>query len=441
MMITQGLSLFLAAMICFALPAMAQDMPASDEAIADESVLDEDAPPSPEEIKEKIETVEENIEPVVIGLLLPLSGEWKELGENLRNAAELAVFEHGESFILLKSYNTEGYENKSLGAFEEAVADDAEVIVGPLFWEDVAMIHKTALRDGRPVLALSSNFDYAARNIFMMGYDIYEEVARIMDYAHEQGARRFAILAPDDEYARLAETVADVFAVENDVLVTRRLFYKGRINKVFDQINEFAGFDKRDALFGEMMARLDLSNKVKEDVPVVQQLRRTAIDVPFDAVVLPMGGQDLLAATAFLTFSQAFPPNILFLGTSIWEDETLYGDPSLRGGWFVSTPIGGRRRFERRYEETFGEIPTRIAGIVYDAVALSANLMKTGEMDVNRLTIERGFQGVNGFFRFNKKGFVERALAVYEITPYGPRIIAAPKRKLAYKGARGDSDE
>ena len=377
---------------------------------------------------------------VTIALLLPLSGEWKALGDNLRAAAELALFDYGADYIRLQPYDTEGYASKAQEAFGDAVAQGADVIIGPLFSEEVAAIYDDAIREGIPVLALSSNFNYAASNIFMMGYDPYEDVARIVRYAFEQGARRFAILASDDEYARLAETVLDIFAKENDVLVTRRLFYKGRINRVFDQINEFASFDKRDILFEQWRERLNLDVKSKDDVPVIQGLRRQ-IALPFDAVLLPMGGQDLLSATAFLAFSQASPPDVLFLGTSIWEDETLFGDPSLRGGWFVSTLITPRRNFQRRFRETFEQSPTRIASIVYDALSLVLNLSRTGDITVERLTLPRGYKGVNGFFRLNDKGFVERALAIYEMTRKGPRIIEQPKRELIYQGTRGDSEE
>ena len=45
------------------------------------------------------------------------------------------------------------------------------------------------------------------------------------------------------------------------------------------------------------------------------------------------------------------------------------------------------------------------------------------------------------FFVLTDKGFVERALAIYEMTRKGPRIIEQPKRELIYQGTRGSSEE
>ena len=44
----------------------------------------------------------------------------------------------------------------------------------------------------------------------------------------------------------------------------------------------------------------------------------------------------------------------------------------------------------------------------------------------SRLTNPQGFTGVEGYFRLRTDGQVDRALAVYEITPSGARMIEPP---------------
>ena len=88
--------------------------------------------------------------------------------------------------------------------------------------------------------------------------------------------------------------------------------------------------------------------------------------------------------------------------------------------------------FSRRYEAVYGAAPPRLAGLAYDATAIAAMLAadrRAGVLDMAALTAPDGFFGAGGFFRFRRDGAVQRALAIFEIAPDGPRLIdPAPER-------------
>jgi hypothetical protein len=82
--------------------------------------------------------------------------------------------------------------------------------------------------------------------------------------------------------------------------------------------------------------------------------------------------------------------------------------------------------FRKRYEESFGNTPPRVASLGYDAVALAAVLEQRGSAggsflpySAETITQSLGFAGIDGIFRFLPSGTVQRGLAVLEIRQAG----------------------
>jgi hypothetical protein len=120
------------------------------------------------------------------------------------------------------------------------------------------------------------------------------------------------------------------------------------------------------------------------------------------------------------------------LGTGTWDDPRIGTIPIAVGGWFAGVPTDLLRRFQDRYSQTYRSQPPRIASLAYDAVSLAIILGRDSSSErfsAAKFTDPEGFQGINGLFRFRPNGLVERGLAILEVTPSGPRVIApAPAR-------------
>jgi hypothetical protein len=149
-------------------------------------------------------------------------------------------------------------------------------------------------------------------------------------------------------------------------------------------------------------------------------------DLPFDSILLPASGQQLLSVAPLLAYYDVDPSEVRFLGTSLWEDPQLLKEPTLEGGWFPAPPPGLWKSFQDRYEESFGGKPPRVASLGYDAVALAAVLAQRGAASGSFLPYTQeaiaqplGFAGIDGIFRFLPDGNVQRGLAVLEIQRAG----------------------
>ena len=81
--------------------------------------------------------------PLKIGLLAPLSGEYKELGNSLLYSLQLALDEIGDKNVyVIPRDSGSGDKEKLIKALEEIRSEGAKVVIGPINNEDFDAIKK-----------------------------------------------------------------------------------------------------------------------------------------------------------------------------------------------------------------------------------------------------------------------------------------------------------
>ncbi len=344
-------------------------------------------------------------DPVKVGLLLPLSGRAAEVGQALRDAALLKLFELGTERIVLLPADTRGTAEGAEAAARRVLAEGATLILGPLFRDAVVAVKAPARERGVNVVAFSTDRRVAEADTFLMGFTPEQQVERVVAHATSQGLWRFAALVPDGDYGR-----AVVRALEES---TAR--FGAQVHAI-----EFYGVDGSgaDQAIERLGGRINRGRVVRKNDP-----RK----IPFDVLLLPEGGQVLRQVAPLLPYYDLGPGEVQVIGTGLWDDPSLRREPALKGGWFAAPAPEARRRFVERFQATYGRRPPRIASLAYDATALAA-VLGGGEgpprFDAETLSAPSGFAGNDGIFRFRADGIGERGLAVIEITPEGFRVVS-----------------
>jgi branched-chain amino acid transport system substrate-binding protein len=327
-----------------------------------------------------------------VGVLLPLSGPNAELGRAMLDAAQLALFATEAERLTLVPRDTAGTAGAAAAA-RSAIADGAQLLLGPLLAPEVEAVRPIAAEARVNVIAFATQTQVAGGNVFLMGFLPRQEVAREVSFARERGLRRFAALAPNTAYGHL----------------------------MTDALRETVGA-------GGTVTRIEYLNADGSDAAAaVGRLVGTGPEakIEFDALLLPLGG-DQLKQVARQIKTAAGAANVQLLGSGLWDDPSTAGEPALYGGWFAASPLDQRRAFESRFQASYGRKPPRLASLAFDAAALAAVLGKRERDPFSREAIlnPNGFTGVDGLFRFTDQGLVQRGLAVLEVTPEGTRVVS-----------------
>lgn len=342
------------------------------------------------------EVVKPKAAPVKIGILLPLTGEHAQLGQAMLNAAQLALFNVAHDEFSLVPYDTGGSVEGARQAAQKVLSDDVHLVLGPVFAESVRAVKPIIATKNINMIAFSTDWSLAGQNTFLMGFLPFDQVDRIVSFAAQRDIKRIGIVVPNSDYGRIVSSIFREVAAQRGVRVTAEIQLPVNNTDLGDSIRQFMRIDG-----GE-------------------QTDKSAL--PFDAVLMPVGGEAAVTVSNLLTRYGAPPDIVQRLGTGVFDDPRLLGEPGLKGAWFAAPAPSLRLKFEEEFKSIYGYMPPRLSTLAYDSTALSAVLAQrapSGNMSdaFSRTYImnPNGFSGIDGIFRFRSNGVAERGLAVLEI--------------------------
>ena len=138
---------------------------------------------------------------VPVALLVPSgSGNASDdvLARSLENAALLAAAELQGATIDLRVYSTGANAATAAAQAEQAVADGAKIILGPVYAESANAVGVAVADDNVNVLAFSNNPAIAGGNVFILGNTFQNAADRLMSYAVRQGKSNVLVVHGDD---------------------------------------------------------------------------------------------------------------------------------------------------------------------------------------------------------------------------------------------------
>lgn len=331
-----------------------------------------------------------SITPVKVAILLPLSGQHKDLGQSLLNAAQMALFDVGASNFELVPKDTKGTADGARIAAQSAINDGSQLIIGPVFADSVRAAQQVTQNTNINMIAFSTDWTLANKKTFLIGFLPFDQVERVTSFATQKGYKRISVLSPSDTYG--------------NGVVSAYQSISGHLRLPPARIARFSPQGQ------------NLSQEVQK-----LGADYAAQNTSFDAVLMPVGGNLAHMASSLLSQNNMPPETVKRLGTGLLDDPGLANDRNLNGSWFAAPSPVSRQKFERKYFATYSAAPPRIASLAYDATALAAILARSGQQtngapafDYDSLTNANGFSGIDGIFRFRPDGISERGLAVLE---------------------------
>ena len=340
-----------------------------------------------------------SVQTIKVALLLPLSGDSASVGNAMMDAATMAISDSYlavpsdqiHTQVVLVPKDTGNVPADSGKAVDEAIAQGASFVIGPLFSQSVSIAAPITRAHNIDMLTFSNNRAVAGNGVYLFGFLPEEQVNRIAEYAYLHNFQRVALLAPNDSYGeKVKKTLVESYALKGGAVVPAELYAPSPGN------------------IDAAVARLATA------------YNNMAEDHRFQAIFIADGGNQIKNIISALQRSHLDLKKIKLLGTGLWDDPEIAEIPELEGAWFPSSAPEPYKIFEKRFVATYGYKPLRLASLAYDAVTLTAAITMHSTnptITTEQLTNPAGFiSPANGLFRLNADGTSQRKLAIMEIS-------------------------
>ena len=345
-----------------------------------------------------------------VGLLAPLSGPYKEIGNSLLLSLQLALEEIDDKNLIIVPRDS-GFNDKEKleAAINEMQTLGVKVIIGPVSFEEFEHIKKF---NDLVFISPSNIKPDLSNNIISIGVSLESQLLALSKFINKQKKTKTVIMYPKNEYLELIEKKLKDLNLES----MRNFTYSPNPEILTGEIEILTNYSQRKK-------KLELRKKIfedKEDEQSVKELERleqlyTLGDVNFDSVIIIDFGNSLKSVLTSLVYTDVNQEKVLFTTVNQWFDQSIFYENTIKSLYYPSINYKEFKKYNDKYFNKFSSYPNEITILTYDALGLIYYAWKkNGKISsVNDFLFKSKIQGKIGTFSF-KEGKVNQELEIYK---------------------------
>ena len=352
----------------------------------------------------------ENNNILKVGLLAPLSGEYKELGDSLLYSLQLALDEINDKNVQIIPRDSGSNDKKKLiKAIQEIRSQGVNIVIGPINNEDFDEVKK--FNDMVFISPSNINPEFQ-NNIISIGISLESQMFALMKFIKIQKKNKTVIFIPKNQYANFIESKLNKLDLKNYKIFRYNPDPKvltGEIEILTNYSQRKRNLENRKKMFED-----------KEDEQSKRQLEKleqkyTLGDVNFDSVIIIDFGNSLKSVLTSLVFTDVDQEKVLFTTINQWFDESIFYENTVRSLYYPSVNYKEFKKYKDNYFKIFNNFPSEITILAYDAIGLIYYAWKKkGKINsVNDFSFKGKIKGKIGTFSFNNKKTIQD-LSIYK---------------------------
>ena len=300
-----------------------------------------------------------------IGLLAPLSGEYKELGNSFLYSLQLALEELNDNNVVIIPRDS-GFNDKEMlnRAVEEIKLEGAKIIIGPITYDDFNDVKKF---NGLTFISPSNISPKFNNNVISIGVSLESQLITLTNFIKKQKKTKTVIMYPKNQYEDFVEKKLKLINLEN----VKIFKYSSNPEVLTGEIEILTNYNQRKK-------NLELRKKMyedKEDDQSIKALARldqlyTLGNVNFDSVIIIDFGNSLKSVLTSLVYTDVNQEKVLFTTINQWFDESIFYENTIKSLYYPSINYKEFKKYNQKYFKRYKKYPNEITLLTYDALGL-----------------------------------------------------------------------
>ena len=273
-----------------------------------------------------------------VGVLLPLSGEYKETGESLLKAIQLALFDISNKNIKIYPKDTKADALETYRAAKEFEEQGIKIVIGPIFHKN---LNKLGEINNVTFVSLTNKTNNLPKNIIAFGINIDSQLNVLKKYFDKKEFSKTIFLSPKTKFTEQSKSVT-----KKDLLRFYRTYsYDSNPKKITSEIEKITNYRERKNDLERRIKILEKSDlfKDKNELKKLEQ-KHTLGKVNFDSVLVIDFGERLKSVLTSFMFSDVLSNNVDFFTINQWFDKSFFNENALEDLHFPSINLKNLKR-------------------------------------------------------------------------------------------------
>ncbi|MDA9681137.1 ABC transporter substrate-binding protein [Candidatus Pelagibacter sp.] len=349
-------------------------------------------------------------EKIKIGLLVPMTGNNKDLGQSIIKAVSLAIKDIDSDLIEIIPKDTATRPNQTLKSAFELKEMGVKVVIGPIFYESLTYLDE--MKD-LTFLSLTNKTLDLPKNVISAGINSTSQLNTIKKFLEKNDIQRTIFLTPMQDY----EFEVKKGIKNSKIKIFKDYVYDTEPTKLTSQIEKITNYKIRKQNLEDEIYRIKNSNDTNKEKKIKRlEKRYTLGGLNFDAVIIADFDESLKSVGTSLLYTDVSPKNKYFITLNQWFDSSLLNETDIQPIYFPSINKNNFDNYKEKFFKEFNEYPSHLSLLSYDLVGLVYYLsLKTNLTNLNKLFKKKNsFKGKIGIFDI-KNNKINHRLNFYKI--------------------------
>ena len=337
-------------------------------------------------------------EKIRIGLVVPLSGEYKEVGNSILKSARLAVNKIDDIRIEIIPRDSRSNPETTLRVSKELYEQGIRIIIGPVFNKN--LIYLGELNEVT-FLSLSNTNINNPKNVISGGINAISQINAIKKFQEFAKLERSILLVPSSEF----QNEIEVAIKETKIKLKDKFIYSTDPTALTSQIEKLTRYTQRKQNLKDEIKRLENSNEVNKEKKISNlEKRHTLGGINFDSVIIADFDESLKSVTTSLLYTDISAERVNYITLNQWFDKSILKEKNLQPIYFPSINKKNYDDFVSEYFRIYNEYPNQISFLSFDLVGLVYFLIYKNDFIINNKVFykKNKFKGKIGIFEINK---------------------------------------
>jgi hypothetical protein len=349
-------------------------------------------------------------EKLKVGILAPMTGPNKNLGQSIIKSIRLAVKDIDSNLIEVIPKDTSSSPEKTLQSANELKKMGVRIVIGPIFYENLIYLNEV---DDLTFLSLTNKTLDLPKNVISAGVNSTSQLNTIKKFLKETNINRTIFLTPIQDYEfEIKKGIRD-----SKIKIFKNYDYSIEPTKLTKQIEEITNYRIRKQNLEDEITRIknsDDSNKENKIKKLKQ--RYTLGGLNFDAIIIADFDKSLKSVTTSLLYTDVSPKKKYFITLNQWFDQSLLNEITIQPIYYPSINKDNFENYKKKFFKEFNEYPSHLSLLSYDLVGLIYYLSsKNNFLITSKLfKVKNSFKGMMGIFDI-KNNKINHRLNFYKI--------------------------
>ena len=346
-----------------------------------------------------------------IGILVPLSGEDKKIGELILKATQLALKDIGIKKIQVYPKDTGSNPNQTLNSALELSELGIKIVIGPVFHENLNYLDKI---ENITFLSLTNKTIDLPKNVISTGINATSQINAIKKFIELNELKRTIFLIPEINYEAEIKKAIN----QSKIKISKTHVYSIEPTKLTKQIEKITNYKIRKQNLADEIKRVENSDLIDKEKQLEKLNKRYTIGrVKFDSVIISDFDESLKSVITSLLYTDVSPKKKYFVTFNQWFDESLINETSLQPLYYPSINKKNLDNFKKKFNKEFGLEPNHLSLLSYDLVGLIYYLSLQNEVsEISKVFKKKSsFKGKIGIFKIHNNKIYHK-LNFYEVS-------------------------